>query len=123
MKKETKLLRCTLLNGSAWSTERKYMRRYKGKCDIFFGTEHRLRKEAMEEQFNKEARERCRFAANAARNTDEKAGIEDQMHTSRRCFCGGRQQPGRSGWIEGRISYINPRKRGYNYPERPNTHE
>ena len=35
MKKEAKLLRCTLLNGSAW----------KGKCDIFFGIEHRLRKE------------------------------------------------------------------------------
>ena len=27
MKKDAKLLRCTLLNGSAWSTERKYMRR------------------------------------------------------------------------------------------------
>ena len=37
MKKEEKLLRCTLLNGSAWSTERKYMRRCKGKCDIFVG--------------------------------------------------------------------------------------
>ena len=37
MKKEAKLLRCTLLNGSAWSTERKYMRRYEGECDIFFG--------------------------------------------------------------------------------------
>ena len=45
MKKETKLLRCTLLNGSAWSTEKKYMRRYKGTFDIFFGIEHRLRKE------------------------------------------------------------------------------
>ena len=45
MKKEAKMLRCTLLNGSAWSTERKYMRRYKGRCDIFFGIEHRLRKE------------------------------------------------------------------------------
>ena len=27
------------------------MRRYKGKCDIFCGIEHRLRKEDMEEQF------------------------------------------------------------------------
>ena len=35
MKKEEKL-RCTLLNGSAWSTERKYMRRYRGYCDIFY---------------------------------------------------------------------------------------
>ena len=31
MKKEAKLLRCTLLTGSAWSTEKKYMRRYKRK--------------------------------------------------------------------------------------------
>ena len=44
MKKEAKLLSCTLLDGSAWSTERKYMRRCKGKCDIFFGVEHRLRR-------------------------------------------------------------------------------
>ena len=29
------------------------MRRYKGTFDIFFGTEHRMRKEEME-QFNKE---------------------------------------------------------------------
>ena len=27
-RKEAKRLRCTLLNGSAWSTEKKYMRRY-----------------------------------------------------------------------------------------------
>ena len=30
------------------------MRRYTGKCEIFFGTEHRLEKEEMEEQFNRE---------------------------------------------------------------------
>ena len=28
----------------------KYMTRYSGTCDIFFGTEHRLRKEEMDEQ-------------------------------------------------------------------------
>ena len=82
MEKEAKLLRCTLLNGSAWSTERKYMRRYKGKCDIFFWIEHRMRKEEMEEQFNKEAKEEWIFAADAARITDEEAGIEDHKHTS-----------------------------------------
>ena len=59
MKKEARLLRCTLLNGSAWSTERKYMRRYKGKCDIFFGIERRLRKKEVEEQFNKGRMEIC----------------------------------------------------------------
>ena len=82
MKKEAKRLRCTLLNGSAWSTERKYMRRCKGKCDIFFGMEDRLRKEEMEEQFNREAKERWRFAADAARITDERASGEDQKHSS-----------------------------------------
>ena len=82
MKKEMKLLRRTLLNGSAWSTERKYMTKFVGKCDIFFGIEHRLRKEEMEDQFNKEAKEGWRFAADAARNTDERAGSEDQKRTS-----------------------------------------
>ena len=41
------------------------MRRYTGKCDIFFGMEHRMRKEEMEEQINKEAKEGWRFAADA----------------------------------------------------------
>ena len=31
MKKEAIVERCTLLNGSAWSTEKIYVRRYKGK--------------------------------------------------------------------------------------------
>ena len=68
------------------STERKYTRRYKGKCDIFFGIEHRLRKEEMEEQFNREAKEARRFAADAARITNEKASSEDHKHTSRGVF-------------------------------------
>ena len=50
------------------------MRRYEGKSDIFSGIEHRLRKEEMEEGW--------RFAVDAARITDEKAGIEDRKHTS-----------------------------------------
>ena len=36
MKKEAKLLRCTVLSGSAWSTEKKYTRKYERKYDIFF---------------------------------------------------------------------------------------
>ena len=32
MKKEARVLRCTLLIGSGWSTEKKCMKRYKGKC-------------------------------------------------------------------------------------------
>ena len=66
------------LNGWARSTEMKYMRRYKGKCDIFFGIEHRLRTAEMEEQFIKEAKEGWSFAANAARITDETTGSEDR---------------------------------------------
>ena len=82
MKKEARVLVCTVLNGSAWSTEKKYLSRYKGKCEMFFGVEHRLRKEEMEEQFNREAKEGWRFAADAARITDEWASREDRKHTS-----------------------------------------
>ena len=82
MRKEDKRLRCILLTGSAWNTEKKYMRRYKGRCVIFFGTEHRMRKEEMEEQFNTEAKEGWRFATHAARITDEGACSEDRKHTS-----------------------------------------
>ena len=38
----------------------------------------------MEEQLNKEAKEGWRFAADAARITDERAGSEDQKRTIRR---------------------------------------
>ena len=82
MRKEEKRLKCTLLNGSAWSTEKKYMRRFRGTFDIFLGIEHRLRKEEMEEQLNKDAKEGWKFAADAARITDERASSEDQKHTS-----------------------------------------
>ena len=82
VRKEEKRLRCALLNGSAWSTEKKYMRRYKGTFDIFFGIEHRLRKEEMEAQLNREAKEGWRIAASAARITEETAGDEDRKHTS-----------------------------------------
>ena len=47
------------------------------------GIEHRMRKEEMEEQFNKEAKQGWRFAADAAaRITDEDASSEDRRHTS-----------------------------------------
>ena len=81
MKNEARVSRCTLLNGSAWSTERKYMRRCKGKCAIFFGTEHRMRKEEMEEQFNREAKQGWRCCSRY-RITDATASSEDRKHTS-----------------------------------------
>ena len=40
--------------------------------DIFFEIQHRLRKEEMEEQFNREAKEGWRYAADAARVKDVK---------------------------------------------------
>ena len=55
--KKAATARCNLLNGSAWSTERKYTQRFKGTFDIFFGIVHRMRKEKMEEQFNREAKQ------------------------------------------------------------------
>ena len=58
------------------------MRRYKGKRAVFFGVEHRMRKEEMEEQFNKEAKEGWRCAADAARITAERASSEDRKHTT-----------------------------------------
>ena len=123
MKKEAKLLRCTLLNGSAWSTEKKDMRRYTGECDIFFGIEPRLRKEEMEEQFNREAKEGWRFAADAARITDERASSEDRKHTSGGVFIAvnsdlgtvARQREGASASIpgnEGRITQASVSVRG-----------
>ena len=55
--KDARKFRCTLLNRSAWSTEKKYMRRNKGTFDILFGIEQRIRKEEMEEeQFTKKTR-------------------------------------------------------------------
>ena len=37
MRNEARVLRCTLLNGSAWSTEKKYVRRHRRKVRYFFG--------------------------------------------------------------------------------------
>ena len=37
IQKPAKAVRCTLLNGSAWCTEKKYMRRYRGAFDIILG--------------------------------------------------------------------------------------
>ena len=79
-------VRCTLLNGSAWCTEEKYMRRYKGTFDVFFGIALRMRREEMKEQFNKESKQGWRFAAYVARITDESASSEDRKHTSGRVF-------------------------------------
>ena len=49
-----------------------------GECDILFEIEHRLRKEEMEEQFSRESKEGWRFAADAARVTDDRASFEDR---------------------------------------------
>ena len=58
------------------------MERYMGLNVIFFGIEHRQKREEMEEKFNEEAKQGWRFAADAAIFTDENAGSEDCKHTS-----------------------------------------
>ena len=60
--------------------------------DIFFGLEHRMRKEEMEEQFNKEAKQGWRFAADVARITDENASSGATQARVGRSFCGSRWQ-------------------------------
>ena len=78
------MVRSALLNGSAWSTERKCMRRYAGTFGVFFGIEHRMRKEEMEEQFNKVAKRGWRSAAVLTRITDKNESTEDRKHTTER---------------------------------------
>ena len=81
-RKPAKTKRCVLLNGSAWSTETKYMEMYTDTHNIFFIIAQRIRKEEMEEQFTKEAKQRWRMVEDAARITDDSAGREDCKHTS-----------------------------------------
>ena len=82
MRKPATTVRCALLNGSASRTEKKYMSRNKGMFVIFFGLGHRMRKDAMEEQFDKKAKHGWSFAADPARITDVNASSEDCKRTS-----------------------------------------
>ena len=68
----SKTTNCVLLNGPTSSTDEKYMDRCSNTCDIFLGIEHRMRKETMEDIFNKDAGQGWRYAADAKRITDEK---------------------------------------------------
>ena len=83
------------------------MRRYKGKCDIFFGIEHRVRKEDMEEQFNKEAKDGWKFAA---------AGSEDRKHTSGGVFVAVDSNWGSGYGSRRRGNCVDPRKWWKNCP-------
>ena len=82
------------------------MRRYKGTFDVFFGIKHRLKEEEMEEQFDKEAKEGWRFAADALRMTDERAGVEDQKHTLGGVFVAVDSNLGAVGEKEGAVMSI-----------------
>ena len=73
---------CLLLNGLPWSKENLYMERCKSTYDIIFGIERRLRREDMEDKFNKKAKQGWRFAADAPVQTNESAGSVDCKHTS-----------------------------------------
>ena len=78
--------------------------------DVFFGIEHRLRKDEMEEQLNNEAKEGWRFTADAARITDAR-----EAHVGWSLYCS-REQSGSTCWRERRSSYVHPRKRMKNCP-------
>ena len=65
----------------------KYMERYKGTVDIFFGIEHE-KKEEIEEEFTKEVNQGWMFAGVAARIIDENASIEGCKHRSGWSLCG-----------------------------------
>ena len=86
MLKPSTAVRCTLVNGSAWCTEKNHMRWYKGTSNIFLKIEHRTRKEELEKQFNKQTKQESRFATYAATITDENASSEDCNHPSRVVF-------------------------------------
>ena len=47
------------------------MERNKGIIDIFFEIDHRMKREGMEAQFNKEVKQGCTFAADASRINHE----------------------------------------------------
>ena len=88
MQKESRTARCTLLNGATWNTEKKFMSRYKGTFDIFFGIEHKMRKEEMEEQFN----DRSQIRTEDLQPTQQESSMkmpssEDRKHTSGGVFC------------------------------------
>ena len=80
--------------------------------------EHRLRKEEMEEQFNKEAKQGWRLIADAAVITDVSAGSEDRKYTSGGVFVCCRQQSGssrghrRSSGIKSQATRVELTKRG-----------
>ena len=63
----------------------------------------------MEKQFNKEAKQGWRFAADAARNTDEKASSKDRMHTSGGVFVANRLLSRSIYWQRRRSGHIDPR--------------
>ena len=67
-----------------------------------------MRKEEMEEQFNREAKEGWRFAADATKITDERARSEDRKHTSGGVL-GSRQQSGSSCGSRRRHDFVDSR--------------
>ena len=76
----------------------------------------------MEEQFNREAKEGCRFAAEAPKITDERANSEDRKHTSGGVFIA---IDSNSGTVVGERSSSgsNPRQQRVESPRRGQTCE
>ena len=80
MKKEARRLRCTLLNGSAWSTEKQVCEKIERQVRYLLWNRAQI-EEGGNGGVNKVAKEGWRFAADVARITDENAGTEDSKHT------------------------------------------
>ena len=117
-RKASKTVRCTLLNVSAWCTERKYVTRNRGTFDVFFGIDHRMRKEEKEEQFNKESKQGWRLAAGHSkdhRRTCKQWGSQTYV---KRSSCCGQQQSWISYKRRRRSSHVDSGKRKTKLPQR-----
>ena len=78
------ILRIYLCNGSSMGTTQRAQQQDRKRHDIFVGVEHRLRREKLQDNFNKLCRKGYTVAADAARSTSE--GQETTLHTSEGVF-------------------------------------
>ena len=109
IQKASETVRCTLFDGSARNTERKYMRRYRSAWDIFFGIEHMMRREDVEEQFNKAA-SRDGGLQPTQRESPKKMQAVMVASTRRRSLCSNRQPSGSSHWQRRVSNHVDPRE-------------
>ena len=71
-----------MLNGSSLGTEKAYIEQYRKNIDVFFGSEHGMKGEEAEQQFNKLAKSSLKIAVDDTRDTEGSTGQADMKHTS-----------------------------------------